>query len=127
VGGKDLVLRHTSALECLEMFVGYMNERLIEVYAKEPGEYENIDYHIVDSFDSLDIVQFGDVKCTSFNQTINDMLEDFENIDEKSLAEGLALYYNSHGDSFDGLVIAPHNQAAFESMRDWAIEYYNED
>ena len=126
-GGRDWVLCHTSALECLELFVGYMNEKRVDVYAKKPGEYENINYRLVDSFDDLAIVNFRDLRCTSVNQTVNDMLRDFENVDEQSLVEGLATYYYLHGDSFDGLEIEPQNQTVFDSIRDWAIEYYNED
>jgi len=46
--GKDWVLCHTSALECLELFTGYLNESRIDVYAKEPSEYENVNYRIVE-------------------------------------------------------------------------------
>ena len=125
--GRDWVLCHTSALEFLELFIGYLNERQIDVYARMPGEYENINYRIVDSFDGLEIVNYSDVKCTSVNQTINDMLNDFDNIDEQSLIEGLATYYYTHNNSFDGLMIEAKNQAVFESIKDWAIDYYNED
>lgn len=125
--GKDWVLCRTSALECLGLFVGYLNERQIEVYAEEPGEYENIDYRIVESLDNLNIVSFNDVRTTSVNQTINDMLSDFDNIDEQALVEALATYYYLHNDSFDGLVIEPRNQSVFDSIKNWAIDYYNED
>ena len=40
VGGKDIILRHTSALEYLEFFGGYMREKTIDVYAKRRGEYD---------------------------------------------------------------------------------------
>jgi len=126
-GGRDWVLCHTSALECLELFVGYLNEKRIDVYAKESGEYENVNYRIVDSFDGLSIISFRDVRYTSVNQTINDMLSDFDNIDEPSLVEALATYYYTHNDSFEGLEIQPENQVVFDSIKDWAIEYYNED
>jgi len=126
-GGRDWVLCHTSALECLELFIGYLNETRIDVYAKEPSEYENVNYRIVDSFDGLSIVSFRDVRYTSVNQTINDMLSDYNNIDEPALVEALATYYYTHKDSFDGLEIHPENQAVFDSIKDWAIEYYNED
>ena len=126
VGGKDMVLRRTSALECLELFVGYLNESQIDVYAKEPGEYENINYYIVDSFDGLDIVDVWNIKCTSINQTVNDMLGDFDNIDEQSLVEALSTYYFRHGNSFDGLEITLENQPVFDSIRDWAVEYHSE-
>ena len=127
VGGRDMILRHTSALESLQLFNGYMREKRIDVYAKQPGEYENINYRIVDSFDNLGITNYRNVRCTSVNQTINDMLGDFDNIDEQPLIEALATYYYLHNDSFNGLEIAPENQAVFNSIKDWAIEYYNED
>jgi len=126
-GGKDWILCYTSALECLELFVGYLNEKQIDVYTKEPGEYENINYRIVDSFDNLSIESFHDLRFTSVNQTVNDMLADFDNIDEQSLVEALSTYYHTHGESFDDLLIEPKNQAVFDSLKDWAIEYYNED
>jgi hypothetical protein len=124
IGGQDVVLRHTSALECLELFPGYLDEKNIEVYAKARGEYENVRYTVVGSFDGFDIVRVGDVRCTSVNQTVNDMLDDFDNIDEQSLAEALCNYYFDHGGCFDGLEIAPHNTARFEAIKDWAIEYH---
>ena len=126
IGGKNLILRHTSALEHLEFFLGYMNEKKIDVYARQRGPFENVNYHIVDSFDGIDTVRVGNVLCTSPSQTFNDMLADFDNIDEQSLIEGLAGYYYSHGGSFDGLSITPENIDRFNSIKDWAIEYYNE-
>ena len=125
VGGKDMILRCTSALEFLELFSGYMREEKIDVYAKRREEYENIDYHLVDSFDGIDYVRFDNVLCTSANQTFNDMLRDYNNIDEQSLVEGLSRYFYTHGMSFDELSINPENTEYFNSIKDWAIEYYN--
>jgi len=125
VGGRDMILRHTSALEFLELFSGYMHEKNIDVYAMRRGEYDNINYHVVDTFDGIDFVRFDNVLCTTVNQTINDMLDDFDNIDEQSLIEGLSKYYYTNGGSFEGLTIKPENTARFESIRDWAIEYYS--
>ena len=125
LSGEDMILRRTSALEHLEYFFGYMNEKIIDVYAKRPGKYENINYHIVDTFAGIDTVRFGDVLCTSASQTFNDMLADFDNIDEQALVEGLAGYYYSHGESFDGLSINPENMERFNSIKDWAVDYYN--
>ena len=125
VGGRDLILRCTSALEFLELFGGYMHENRIDVYAKQPVESENIDCYLVDSFDGLDYLQFGNVLCTSINQTFNDMLCDFDNTDEQSLVEGLSRYYYTHGLSFSGLSIQPENIECFNSVKDWAIEYYD--
>ena len=126
VGGKDMILRCTSALEHLGLFGGYMREKMIEVYARQQGPFDNISYCIVDAFDGLDYVRYGDVLCTTISQTFNDMLEDFDNTDEQALLEGLSNYYYSNGESFDGLNIKPENMELFDSRKGWAIEYYNE-
>ena len=125
VGDTDYILRHTSALEFLELFGGYMREKTIEVYATRPGDYDNIDYYIVESFDNIDYLSFDNVLCTSINQTINDMLLDFDNIDEQALVEGLSRYYYINRKSFNGLDIRPENMECFNSIKDWAVDYYN--
>ena len=126
VGGRDLILRRTSALEFLELFGGYIHEKNIDVYAKRRGEYDNVNYCIVDTFDGIDYFRQDDVLCTSVSYTINEMLDDFDTIDEQSLIEGLSRYYYTHGESFDGLEIKPKNMDRFNSIKDWAIEYYDE-
>lgn len=131
VGGKNLILRHTSALECLELFAGYFHEKEIEVYAHERGEYENVKYHVLDTFEGIDIVRIDNILCTSISQTFNDMLSkygtpDENTIDEQSLIEGLSKYYFSHNKSFDGLYIQTSNKVYFEKLKEWAVEYYDE-
>lgn len=121
-----MILRHTSALEHLQLFGGYLNEKKIDVYAKQPAPFENISYYLVDTFSGIDTVRFGNVICTSVIQTVNDMLEDFDNIDEQSLVEGLSRFYYTNEKSFDRLFIKPENMERFNSIKDWAIEYYNE-
>ena len=127
IGGMDMILRRTSALEHLQLFGGYVREKTIDVYARQPEPFENINYHIVETFDDIDTVSFGNVLCTSVNQTLNDMLADYDNIDEQSLIEGLSRYYYSNGKSFSGLSIKPENMERFNSIKDWAIEYYDEE
>ena len=101
--GKDVVLCHTSALECLGQFPGYVNETQIDVYAIQREPYENINWRLVDGFDNIEIVNIAGVRCTSLNQTINDMLRDYDEIDEQSLVQALADYYYENNASFDGL------------------------
>jgi hypothetical protein len=73
----------------------------------------------------MDIVHIGDLRCTSFNQTVNDMLRDYDLIDEPSLVQALADYYYSNDGSFDGLQIAPQYRDRFDAIKDWAIEFYS--
>jgi len=127
VGGSGMILRHTSALEFLELFSGYLSENRIDVYAKRQGNHENINYFVVETYDGIEYETFGNVLCASINQTINDMLSDFENIDEQSLVEGLSRYYYEHGKSFDRLVIAPENVDLFDRIKKWALAYYDEE
>jgi hypothetical protein len=126
VGGKDMILRRASALEHLELFGGYMREKTIDVYARRQEPFENVRYCVVDTFDGIDFVRFGNVLCTSASQTFNDMFADFDNVDEQSLVEGLSRYYYSNGESFEGLSIRPEHEELFNSVKDWAVEYYDE-
>lgn len=123
---EDVVLRGVSALECLGMFDGYMDEVGIDVYALEKGEYANIDYRIIGDFDEIESVKVFGLRCTSERQTINDLLSEYWEADPQPLVEALNLYYQAHGMSFDGLDIEPGNIDAFEDASRWAIEYYSE-
>jgi len=122
--GRDFVLCHTSALECLGQFPGYVNENQIDVYATIQEPYENINWNIVKNFDGIEIVNVAGLRCTSLNQTVNDMLRDYDIIDEQSFIQALADYYYSNGESFDGLQIAPEYTDRFNSIKDWAVEFY---
>jgi hypothetical protein len=124
VGGKEMILRRASALEFLQLWNGYIHEKKIDVFAKKRGEFENIDYHIVDSFDGIDYIRIGDVLCTSPSHSFNEMLADSDDSDETALIEGLAEYYHAHGKSFDGLSIASENRKRFEELKGWAAEHH---
>lgn len=127
VQGKDLILCGVSALEYLELFSGYVNESKIQVYTKSNGQFDNIEYHIVDSFDNIDYINFDGVLCTTVNQTINDMLANYDNIDELAFLEALSNYYFANDESFDNLKIKPENLNIFNQVKQIAIEYYCED
>lgn len=121
---EDIILCGTSALEILQRFVGYRYETEIFAYATRKGKYDNINYNIVESFDKIDYVIINGVKCTTFQQTINDMLADFDNTDELALTEALADYYYEHHQSYDGLKIDPENQNVFDYVSENAKYYY---
>lgn len=125
VSGREVILCGVSALEFLEMFVGYMDEKEVHVYAKEKCLSDNIDYQMVNDFDNIDYIVFGNVMCTSFNQTINDMLKNIDTEDETAIIEALSNYYYSNGESFKGIEIKPDNISAFQTLKPLAIEYYS--
>jgi hypothetical protein len=125
VTGDNLILRGVSALEYLQLFVGYINEKNIEVYAKEKGEFDNIDYQIIDSFDNVEFTKHGNLLCCTLNQTINDMLTDYENTDELALIQSLSNFYYENNESFKGLYIKPENIKIFENIKSSVINYYS--
>jgi predicted transcriptional regulator of viral defense system len=120
----DVIISHTSALEVHELFLGWMHETEINVYAKEKGPYENINYTIIDDFTKLETTTIRGLLCTSINQTFNDMLQNGD-YDCQSFTEALANYYFSHDESFNGLTINPDYLAIFNKEAQYAKEYYN--
>lgn len=121
---EDVILCQVSALEFLGMFTGYIDERAIDVYAKSEGIYDNINYILTDTFENIEYIQLGNVRCTTFEQTINDMLRDSDNTDENALTEALSNYYFNHNESFAGLKINSENLDKFNQIKDCAISYY---
>jgi hypothetical protein len=126
INGEDVVLRGVSALDFLRLFVGYLNESEIDVYAKSEGSYENVRYTLVDSFESIEYINDNGVLCSTASQAVNDILSDFDNADEEALANALSNYYYANNKNFSGLYIKPENLVHFEYMKKWAMEYYNE-
>lgn len=122
LAGENVILRGVSALEYLQLFSGYAKESHIDVYAKSRGKYENINYCIVDDFDSIDFFLHGNILCSSVTQAINDVLLEQEDMDEQALVEALSRYYCGHNMSFEGLDIKVNPQK-FEELKEWAIEF----
>ncbi len=124
VGNQPMILRSVSALEYLQLFVGYFSENKVEVYALEESSEENIRCHIIEDLEAIEYICFENVLCSSPSQAVNDMLSDFEHSDETALVEALSKYYYSHEESFSGLNIKKENQKRFEELKDWAINYF---
>ena len=124
VGNQPMILRSVSALEYLQLFVGYFSENKVDVYALEESPEENIRCHIIEDLEAIEYIRFENVLCSSPSQAVNDMLSDFEHSDETALVEALSKYYYSHEESFSGLNIKKENQKRFEELKDWAINYF---
>ena len=124
VGNQPMILRSVSALEYLQLFVGYFSENKVEVYALEESSEENIRCYIIEDLEAIEYIRFENVLCSSPSQAINDLLADSERGDETALVEALSKYYYSHEESFSGLNIKKENQKRFEELKDWAINYF---
>lgn len=128
VGGQDVILREESALLYLQLFNGYLGEDNINVYSRQAGECDHVNYRVVndDEFDRIMYFMDNNVMCSTLSQAVNDMLRNFDSADIEALAQALSNYYYSHNESFDGITILPENMANFNNIHDWAVEYYNE-
>ena len=126
IGGKKMILRGVSALEYMEKFVGYVLEKRIEVYALENLSIDNLESRTLLNFNDIDFHSDNEVMYTSFTQTVNDMLSEFDTINEVALVEALANFYEEHG-TFDSLEILDKNKQTFSTITDWAMTYYEED
>lgn len=119
---EPVILRGNSAIEVLGGFLGWIGERKIYVYGLQKGKYDNIDYRVVDSFATIPTVKVGNLTATTFEQTVNELLGDWETVDNQPLIEALCRYYFLNGESWDGLNIWDSNESIFKTAGKWAIE-----
>lgn len=120
---NDMVLRHGSALELLELFVGYLSYSKKYVYSLKAINNPDINEIVLENFEEIEVVEIDGLYCTSLNQTINDMLED-DMSDLQALLEALSNYFYNNQKSFDGLKIKDYNQERFKEIKQWAVDYY---
>ena len=59
-----MILRSVSALEFLQLFVGYFSESKVEVYAFEESPEENIRCRIVENLEAIEHIRFENVLCS---------------------------------------------------------------
>ena len=109
-------------MEYLQLFPGYFGEKNIEVYALSEGQYSNIQYCLVDSFDEIDYFDDGFVLCATLEQVIKDYIKDYDTSDTHVLVEALSNYYCYHNDSFDNLIVDT-DQDLFNEVKEWAIGF----
>ena len=85
-------LRGTSFILCKESAAEYLNLSNV-----------NLDYNIDYYEDGADVefIEILGIRCTTVNQTINDLLTDPE-CNEQVLLEALSNYYYEHKESFAG-------------------------
>lgn len=122
LSSENVILRGTSALEYLQLFPGYFGEKDIEVYALSEGQYSNVKYWLVDSFDEIDYIDDGFLLCATLEQVIKDFIREYDTSNIQALVESLANYYCYHNDSFDNLIVDT-DQDLFNELKEWAIGF----
>ena len=120
--GHNVILRGVSALEYMDLFVGYMAEQQPEVYTTDVLT-DGFDYVTVDNLAEIEHFVDNGVRCSTLNQVVNDMLNEYDTMDAAALAEALSEYHEING-SFDELNIQPQHTTHFHEMQDWALEFH---
>ena len=80
---------------------------------------------MVDSFKRIETVELNGLICTTFTQTVNDMLAE-EYSDRDALIQALSNYFYEKDKSFTGLKIKEANIKTFEVIKPWVIDYYTD-
>ena len=124
--GEPIVFALDEALMCQGYFLGRDDEYLVWVYGNDDVTRFNgvvvlgnrIDSDCIDSRNGLDF--------TNFNRTVTDALDNENILDMQGITEALNRYYVSHGDSFDGIFVAPEHRKRFKELLMTSKGYYGD-
>lgn len=118
------ILAYDTAAEYLGLFNGTFHHDDAQIYVMSPLHIKGTKEHLLSSFEDVKYEWRGGLRCTTVNQTINDLLR--ADGDNQVIQESLATVYYDHGESFDSLSIPHELRPTFNLYKDWAIEYYDE-
>ena len=124
--GDSFVFALDEALMCDGSFRGRSNEFIVWGYGEDSLSRFNGVMLLGNRVNALDIRERNGLRCTSFNRTLADALDNESILDMQGITEALSKYYYSNGDSFDGLFIAPKYQERFTKLADDAKDYYDD-
>ena len=133
--GIPCILAYGTASEYLGLglFEGYLDYNEIEVFVEKEnkdliriGKEENIKIiqYVIDNFDNKDYINLRGLLVTTENQTIIDLIEQDEDIQNIQIT--LSSYYYLHNQSFNDLIIPDYLLDKFNIYCEWALEYYND-
>jgi len=122
--GKDVVFALDEALMCEGSFLGRTDEFLVWVYGNDSLTSYNGVAVLGNEINPHDIVEVDGLRYTTFNRTLEDAIANESLLDMQGITEALSNYYFAHGESFDGLTLAPEYQEAFARLAEDAVNYY---
>ena len=123
--GEDVVFALDQALMCLGSFGGRNNEYIVWVYGNESLSRFNGVAVLGKKVSPFCVLEKNGLRFTDLNRTISDALANESILDMQGITEAVSNYYFSHGESFEGLSVAPEYQEAFDRLAQEARSYYN--
>ena len=122
--GNDIVFALDEALMCQGSFGGRSDEYIIWVYADDSVSDYNGVVVLGNYISSYNVKTKNGLKYTDFSRTVSDALANETLLDMQGITEAVSRYYYSHGETLDGIAVAPEYQNRFEELAEDAISYY---
>lgn len=122
--GSPFVFALDEALMCQGSFGGRSDEFIIWGYGDDSASGFNGVALLGNQISHYDVEERNGLLYTSFNRTLADALANETILDMQGITEALSKYYYTHGNSFDGIFVAPEYRERFAELADDAIDYY---
>ena len=112
-----------SALTLHGLFSGWVPCNRAWIYSREPVKDDFFTVYCRDDLDFVATTFVGGVKCTTVDQTFNDMLRYYDEVDDSPLIEALNSYYFLSGQTFKNLKIETQYNELFEELQADVVQY----
>lgn len=122
--GESFVFALDEALMCQGSFGGRSDEYIVWGYGDNSASDFNGVVLLGNKISDYDLKESHGLHYTSFNRTLTDALANEAILDMQGITEALSKYYYTHGNSFDGIFVAPEYAARFVELANDAISYY---
>lgn len=122
--GAPIVFALDNALMCQGAFLGHSDEYLVWIYGDNAAAQFNGVVVLGNRINPHQIQERSGLQYTDFSRTICDAFANEAILDMQGITEAVSKYYYSHGESLEGVFVAPEYQDRFDRLTNDAIEYY---
>lgn len=122
--GEPFVFALDEALMCQGSFGGRNDEFVVWGYGNASAARFNGVVLLGEQIERTDIEERNGLFYTNFNRTLSDALACEEILDMQGITEALSRYYDSHGESCEGISVAAEYRERFEKLAAEAAGYY---
>lgn len=123
---EPVVFALDEALMCHGLFLGRDDEYLVWVYGSDAlSRFDGV-VVLGNHISRYNVRERNGLLFTDFCRTVSDALANEEILDLQGITEAISRYYYSHGESIDGVSVAPKYQERFEKLVLDAVDYYTD-
>ncbi len=122
--GDSFVFALDEALMCQGNFGGRSDEYIVWGYGDDAASRFNGVVLLGNQVSSYDVKEKNGLLYTDFNRTLADAFANESILDMQGITEALSRYYYTHGETFDGIFVAPEYRERFAMLAEEAKDYY---